>query len=237
MDSRTKTVPVTATRTVLEDIDVLQIRQDRPETNSVRRHDSRLTGHGEEIVTPVLSQASSSLGILPEMDMDALAVTDLYIEDDMFASDLWRTPDLQLTGAKAPDEYIKNNLNPNEGEDLTLLPSRPCGHTNDVMLCLWGDGRSPRAGSGFGDLNDQNNSNDLLNRLRELCDVMDTVRGTDGDINTASQCSSLPVTVISPPSIHPFDTRNVHQYQNLISEVVSTYQPTHPLMGQATPIY
>ena len=104
---------MTVLRLALEDIDLLPIRQpERVEniTNVVRHHNLRHPVSSDATRTLALSQvSSSSLELLPsDLDLDALHMTDMYIEDDLFNSELFRTPDLQLTGVvKPPDVYIK----------------------------------------------------------------------------------------------------------------------------------
>ena len=55
----------------------------------------------------------------------------------------------------------------------------------------------------------------------------------DGGTPPAPQCTSLPVTIISPPGVH----RNLDQYQDVVSQVASTFKVSHPMMAQARPIY
>ena len=112
---------------------------DHPNSPNVRRHTTRESEIGENAVTPTLSEADSSLGILPKVDLAAFTSTDQYIEDDIFESGLWRTPKLQLTGTQDPSQYNNSNLNLQERGDETLLPPRTCGHPDErsVMFMEW----------------------------------------------------------------------------------------------------
>ena len=88
-------------------------------TEVVRCHNLRHPATGNVTRTSDLCQvSSSSLGLLPSnIDLDSLHISDMYIEDDLLNTELFRAP--VSAGDKTPDAYIRNNLLLEKEENTT----------------------------------------------------------------------------------------------------------------------